>query len=166
MANTLFASRDQFFDHIVTPLPLSGGGKDALFTEFREHGYLARQEAVGLTVLPRGIFYGVFAEGDPGLGGQVQVVLLSNPALTDDVFDGWVEVLQQWTASFDLDLRGAMSRKVRDLKAVDRGVPANLLHKDIPLSFLLSYSRRSDFVMVIDPPSDSQRRIYTTKGIG
>jgi hypothetical protein len=92
--------------------------------------------------------------------------LLSHPTLSDDEFDSWVEVLSNWVASFDLDTRGAISRKIREQKAVDRGVPATVLHKDIPASLLLSFSRPSDFVVVFDTPADRKRRIYTTKGIG
>ena len=165
----MFASREQFFEHVVTPLPLTDGGKDKLFAEFCENGYLARQEYIGITVMPAlagGNAWGLVNEGNPDQPGQVKVVLLSHPTLPDAKFDSWVDVLRDWAASFTPDTRGAISRKIRQLKGVDRGVPATALHKDIPTPLLLSYGRPSDYVMVFDSATDRKRRIYTTKGIG
>jgi hypothetical protein len=169
MANTLFANRDLFMGHVISPLPLTDSGKEKLFQEFQEHGYVARQEYIGITVmssLAGGNVWGLFNEGNPDQPNQVKVVLLSHPSLTDEEYDSWVEVLSNWAAAFDLDTRGAISRKIRNLKAVDRGVSATELHKSIPASLLISFARTSDFVMVIDPKSDRKRRIYATRNIG
>jgi hypothetical protein len=169
MANTLFANRDVFMKHVISPVPLTDRGKDKLFREFQENGYVARQEYIGITVMPSlagGNAWGMFSEGNPDQPNQVKVVLISHPSLPDDEYDSWVDLLCNWAASFDLDTRGAISRKIRALKAVDRGVSATVLHKDIPASLLISFSRPSDFVMVFDWKTDRGRRIYATKNIG
>jgi hypothetical protein len=169
VANSIFATSDQFFEHVITPLPVVGGGREKLFREFSDHGYLARQEFVGITVMPSlagGNVWGLVNEGNPEQPNQVKVVLLSHPAHSDEDFDNWVDVLRNWVASFDLDTRLAVSRKIRQEKAPDRGLPGTTLHKDVPPEFLVSFGRPSDFVMVFDDPSARKRKIYPTKGIG
>jgi hypothetical protein len=169
MANSIFANRDQLLAHVITPIPLTDRGKTEFFEDFRQHGYIARQEYIGITVMPSlagGSLWGFINEGNPEQPNQVKVVVLSHPTLTDDEFDNWVQVIRNWAASLDLDTLGAVSRTIRGQKAVDRGVSATHLNKDIPAALLLSYRRPSDFVMVVDTPTARKRRIYSTRDIG
>lgn len=169
MANTMFGSSEELLRHLVTALPPSRTKSAELFESFRESGYVARQENIGLTVTARlwgGNLYGVLAELSPGAPGRVQVVMVSHPSLSDDEFDTWVDVVRQWAAALSPQTSDAFSREIKVMRKVEDGIPLSKLHKDMPASLLFSYRRPGDFVIVIDPPAAGQRKIYTTKGIG
>ena len=103
MANTMFGSSEELLRHLVTALPPSRAKSAELFESFRESGYVARQENIGLTVTARlwgGNLYGVLAELSPDAPGRVQVVMVSHPSLSDDEFDTWVDVVRQWPRRF------------------------------------------------------------------
>ena len=168
MTNTMFGSADELLRHLITALPPSRAKAEELFRNFQESGYIARQEAVGLTVMPKLLganFYVVIAEGAADAPGQTQVVMLSHPSFSDDEFDRWVDVVQAWSASLDIRTRTAFSRMIRDKAKVEDGIPLNVLHKDMPATLLLSYRRPRDFVIVIDP-IPGKRKIYSTRNIG
>jgi hypothetical protein len=169
MPNTMFASREEFLRHIVNPLPLSQGRGDELFRAFQDFGYLARQEEIGLSVLPvlaGGSLWGLPNEGIVDAPGQLKVVMLSHPSLTDDDYDSWVEIMRGWAAGLTHPVRVALSRKFRALNNVEHGVGAHVLHEGIPRGLLLSYQRPNDFVIVVDRPGKNKRRVYTTREIG
>jgi hypothetical protein len=171
MVNTLFSSREEFLQHAVNPLPLSAARGEKWFQLFRESGYLARQEPIGLTVLPK------FAVGtDTGLLRQmtegaadaingIQVVVLSQPSMDDEAFDDWVDVLRTWAGDLPPAKRGALSRKIRQMKRVEEGLPLSELSSGMPEQLLFSYQRHTEWVMVFDP-ADGDRTIWATKGIG
>ena len=169
MANTMFGSSEELLRHLVTALPPSRARSAQLFDSFKECGYVARQEFIGITVMPKMLganVYVTLGEGSADAPGHTQVVMLSHPSFTDDEYDSWVEVVQAWVAGLDAQTKTAFSRMIRDLKRVEDGIPLTKLHKDMPDSLLFSYRRRGDFVIVIDPPAVGQRKIYTTKNIG
>jgi hypothetical protein len=169
MVNTLFATREDFLRHVVTPLPLSRARSADLFQAFQESGHTARQENIGITIMPKLMGTNVYialAEGAVDAYGQVQVVMLSHPSFSDDEYDSWVDVVREWSAAISLESRVAYSRKIRLLKKVEDGIPLNVLHRDMPASLLFTYRRPGDFVMVVDPPLKNKRKIYTTKNIG
>ena len=167
MTNTMFASADELLRHLITALPPSRAKADELFRTFQQSGYVARQEPVGLTVMPKLLganFYVVIAEGSDA-PGQTQVVMLSHPSFSDDEFDRWVEIVQSWSAGLDVRTKTAFSRMIREKPKVEDGIPLSVLHKDMPATLLLSYRRPRDFVIVIDP-IPGKRKIYSTRNIG
>ena len=92
MTNTVFASADELLGHLVTGSPPSRSKADALFRSFQEWGYVARQEFIGLTVMPKMMganLYVVLGEGVPGGTGQTQVAMLSSRFLNDEEFHSW-----------------------------------------------------------------------------
>ena len=168
MTNTMFGSADELLKHLITALPPSRAKADDLFRNFQQSGYVARQEAVGLTVMPKFLganLYAVLGEGSTDSPGQTQVVMLSHPSFSDDEFDRWVEIVQAWSAGLDVRTRTAFSRMIRDKAKVEDGIPLNVLHREMPATLLLSYRRPRDFVIVIDP-IPGKRKIYATRNIG
>jgi hypothetical protein len=149
-------------------LPLRKERGEELFQAFRQSGHVARQENVGMTVMPKLILspYSVMAEGSPDAPGHTQVVMLSHPSMSEDEFDGWVEVVRTWSGAMSVTTRVAFSRMIRELKSVENGIPLTVLHKDMPPALLFSYRRSGDFVIVVDSWSGAKRKIYTSKNIG
>lgn len=169
MANTLFATADEFLDHVVLALPPSRARAESLFGAFRQNGYVARQDEVGITVIPRGLgvtWYAALAEGSRTASGFVPVVMLSNPSLSDEEYDSWVDVVRDWSAALPPAAMTAYSREIKIQKHVDDGIPLTFLNKSLPPSLLMSYRRPGDFVIVIDPGPNGKRSIFTTKNIG
>jgi hypothetical protein len=169
MANTMFGTSEELLRHLVTTLPPGRAKAAELYESFREFGYVARQEFIGITVMPKMLGANVWVtlgEGSADAPGHTQVVMLSSPAFTDDEYDSWVEIVQAWSAGLNVQTKAAFSRMIRDLKKVEDGIPLPKLHKEMPASLLFSYRRRGDFVIVIDPPAAGKRKIYTTKNIG
>jgi hypothetical protein len=169
MANSMFATPEQFMNHVVTALPASKTRAAELFEGFQQYGYIARQEDVGISVVPKGLginLYAVLAEGAKGVYGFVPVVMLSHPSMSDDEFDSWVDVVQAWSAGLPAATMTAYSREIKIQKKVEDGIPATYLNKSLPPSLLLSYRRPGDFVIVIDPAPGGRRSIFTTKNIG
>ena len=169
MANTMFGSSDELLRHLVTALPPSRAKAAELFESFKEFAYVARQEFIGITVMPKMLsanLWVTLGKGSAEAPGHTQVVMLSNPSFTDDEYDSWVEIVQGWAAGLNAQTKAAFSRMIRDLKKVEDGIPPPKLHKEMPASLLFSYRRRGDFVIVIDPPVAGQRKIYSTRNIG
>jgi hypothetical protein len=171
MVNTMFSSREHFLQHAVNPLPLSAARGERWFQLFRESGYLARQETIGLTVLPKfavGTDTGMLrlmTEGAADAINGIQVVVLSNPSMDDDAFDDWVDVLRTWAEDLPSAKRGAMSRKIRQMKRVEAGRPLSDLSSGMPGGLFFSYQRSTEWVMVFDP-ADGDRAIWATRDIG
>ncbi|CAD6003096.1 hypothetical protein [Agreia sp. COWG] len=169
MVNSLFATSDEFHAHVILPRPLVGEARDRLFEDFSRRGYLARQEATGVSVIAKFFtanFYAALTEGAADAPFHVGVVMLGHPTLSDEEFDSWVDIVQSWSAALPPRTAVAISRKIRQLRHVDRGVPLTILHKGMPEQILLSYRRPSDFVAVIEPEGTGLRSIYATKNIG
>jgi hypothetical protein len=171
MVNTMFASRAEFLRHANNPLPLSEARGEKWFQLFRESGYLARQEPIGLTVIPKfaiGTEAGLFRQMTEGASDAInglQVVVLSHPSIDDDAFDEWVDILRSWAQNLPVPTRGAMSRKIREMKRVDAGRSLSELSSGVPQELLFTYERRTEWVMVFDP-SEGERSIWATKDIG
>ena len=171
MVNTLFASRETFLQHANNPLPLSESRGEKWFQLFRESGYLARQETIGLTVIPKfaiGTEAGLLRQMTEGAGDAIngmQVVVLSHPSIDDDEFDEWVGILRSWAENLPPHTRGAVSRKIRELKNVEAGRSLSELSSGMPEGLLFSYQRPTEWVMVFDP-SEGKRTIWATKNIG
>ena len=171
MVNTLFATREDFLRHAVNPLPLSAASGEKWFRLFRDWGYLARQEAIGLTVIPQfAVATGAgllrqMTEGAADAIDGIQVVVLSHPSIDDDEFDEWVGVLRDWTDGLAPTTRGAMSRKIRGSRNVETGRPLTELSSAMPGGLLFSYQRPSEWAMVFDPWG-GKRTIWSTKNIG
>ncbi|SMG32568.1 hypothetical protein [Agreia pratensis] len=169
MATSLFSTSDDFFTHVIAPRPLTLAARDAVLDDFSHRGYIARQEPTGISVISKfmiGNIYTALSEGAADAPGHVQVVMIAHPTQTDDEFDSWVDVVQSWSAALPARTQVAISRKIRQLKHVERGVPLSILHDGLPDQILLSYRRPSEFVAVIEGDSTSHRSIYATKGIG
>lgn len=172
MADTPFKTREEFFSHVVNPLPLTRAKGDELFHSFQESGYLARQEAIGMTVLPKfsvGSRAGVLrlmTEGEADALDGLHIVLLSHPSFSDDEFDSWVEIVQRWVVGLPGASRVAISRKIRQMKNVEDGVPLAMLSAGIPSELLITYRRGAEWVAVFDLPGKRQRKIWATKNIG
>jgi len=60
----------------------------------------------------------------------------------------------------------AISRKIRETKRVEDGVPLSILSAGMPENLLLSYRRDAEWVMVFDSPVKNKRKIWATKNIG
>ena len=164
----MFASPDELLKHLVTVLPPSRSKADELFRNFQEWGYVARQEFIGMTVMPKMMganLYVVLGEGAADAPGQTQVVMLSSPFLNEDEFDSWVDVVRAWAVGLDVRTKTAFSRMIRELPKVEDGIPLHRLHKELPSTLLFSYARRSDYVIVIHSPG-GKRKIFATKNIG
>jgi hypothetical protein len=169
MTNSMFATPDALMQHIVTALPPTRARAEALFDAFQRNGYIARQEDVGIAIVPTGLginLYAALAEGSNDAPGFVRVVMLSHPSLTDDEFDSWTETVQGWTASLPAATMTAYAREIKVQKRMDDGIPITFLNKSLPSSVLIAYRRRGDYVIVIDPGPDGRRSIFTTKNIG
>jgi hypothetical protein len=172
MANTIFASVDQFLEHVVSPLPLTRSRSEELFRWFGDSGHLSRQEEIGITVLPKfalGTDTGVLrlmTEGAADATNGIQLVLLSPPSMPEEEFDSWVEVVRGWALALPVATRAAISRKIRETKRVEDGVPLSILSAGMPESLLLSYRRNCEWVMVFDSPVKNKRKIWATKNIG
>jgi len=172
MPNTMFSSLDHFLEHAVSPLPLTRRRADELFRWFGESGHLSRQEEIGITVLPKfalGTGAGVLrlmTEGAADAINGIQLVLLSPPTMPDDEFDSWVEVVRGWAVALPVATRAAISRKIRETKGVEDGVPLSILSAGMPESLLLSYRRNAEWVMVFDSPVKNKRKIWVTKNVG
>lgn len=172
MANSIFGSREHFLEHAVSPLPMTQARSEELFQWFRESGHLSRQENIGLTVIPKfaiGTGAGVLrlmTEGADDAVNGIQVVLLSHPAMTDEEFDSWADIVRGWAAALPVATKAAISRKIRETKRVEDGVPLALLSAGLPDELLLSYRRNTEWVMVFDSPIKNQRKIWATKNIG
>jgi hypothetical protein len=169
MANSLFATSDAFYDHVIAPRPVSQAARDAVLDEFTQRGYLARQEPIGISVIAKFMLGNIFtalSEGAAEAPGHVQVVMLGHPTIADEEFDSWVDVVQSWSRELPARTHVALSRKIRRLPHVERGVPLSILHEGLPGQLLLSYRRPGDFVAVIEGASSVPRSIYSTKNIG
>lgn len=172
MANTLFASREEFLNHVLSPVPLSRARGEELFRSFAESGYLARQEDIGMTVLPKfaiGTMAGAMRQMTEGAADAInglQVVLLSHPAFTEDEFDSWVAIVHGWAAELPIATKAAISRKIRLMKNVEDGVPLATLSAGLPPELLISFRRPVEWVMVFDLPGKNRRKIWATKNIG
>ena len=171
MVNTLFATREDFLRHAVNPLPLSAATGEKWFRLFREWGYLARQETIGLTVIPKfaiGTGAGLLRQMTEGAADAIngmQVVVLSHPSIDDDEFDEWVDILRGWADALPPATRGAISRKIRESRNVEAGRALTELSNAMPAGLLFSYQRASEWAMVFDPWG-GKRTIWATKGIG
>ena len=172
MPNQIFSSVDHFLEHAISPLPLTRNRADELFRRFGVCGHMSRQEPIGLTVLPKfalGTDTGLLrlmTEGAADAANGIQLVLLSHPSMTDDEFDSWVKIVRDWADALPIATRAAISRKIRDTKGMEGGVPLTILSAGMPPALLLSYRRVGEWVMVFDSPIENKRRIWATKNIG
>lgn len=162
----MFPTLESFTAHVVAV-----GGAEEKYRAFCESGYLARQERIGISVLPKfGEFhaplYNALAGSDDDAPGQVPVVLLSGPTVEEAEFDSLVSTMRDWSRGLGATARRAFGEKLRRSRGIDDGIPATALHAGLPAHLLITYLRRScDYVAVIETGSRG-RRVMATRDIG